>query len=642
MQKHRKLAAIMFTDIVGYTALMSKNEDKALRILQKNRDVVKLLVAQFNGELLKEMGDGNLCSFGSVVDAVNCALEIQNSLNDEPAFKLRIGIHVGDVVVEEGGDVFGDGVNVASRIENLAEPGGICISEQVYVNIRNKPNIDAVSLGEKSLKNVSHPLKIYCLKTSAESARGTQVIKTTEAISKSSIAVLPFVNMSVDPEQEFFCDGITEEIINALTHLEDLKVIARTSVFAFKGEKIDIREIGNKLDVELILEGSVRKDGNKLRITAQLIKVEDGSHLFSERFDREMEDVFDIQDEISLAIVDKLQIKLLKKDKAVLLKHYTADLEARKLFLQGNYYSEMLTIEGFDRAIECYKQALDKDPNYALAYTGLAMTYWYITYWGNVPPNKAYPEAKKYTKKALEIDNNLAEAHAAMGIINMNYDWNWKVAERELIQAIKLNPNSALIHTYYAFLLILTERYDEAVSEAKLASDLDPLSSYINTHVGNALFQASRFDEAIEAMLMVLKMNPNYLLAHFHLGPAYQGKSMPEEAIEEYKKAVEISNGNPMAVAFLASIYYMCGMKAKAEKLFNSLNQRSKKEYIPSTCFYFLHYCRGDQEQVFNWLERAINEHDSFLPWSRVGPFGWPKLDEERNKLLLKKMGLLE
>lgn len=202
MQKHRKLAAIMFTDIVGYTALMSKDEDNALRILQKNRDVVKLLVGQFNGELLKEMGDGNLCSFGSVVDAVNCALDIQNSLKDETEFKLRIGIHIGDVVVEEGGDVFGDGVNVASRIENLAEPGGICISERVYEDVHNKPDIDAEFLGEKILKNVARPVKIYSLRKAGESDHVSK--EHVSVKEKISIVVLPFINMSSEPEKEFF------------------------------------------------------------------------------------------------------------------------------------------------------------------------------------------------------------------------------------------------------------------------------------------------------------------------------------------------------------------------------------------------------------------------------------------------------
>ena len=298
-KKHRKLAAIMFTDIVGYTALMSNDEDNALRILQKNRDTVKVLVSRFNGEFLKEIGDGTLCSFGSVVDAVNCALEIQNTLKDEPDFKLRIGIHVGDVVVEESGDVFGDGVNVASRIENLAVPGGISVSGQVYDNIQNKPTIETEFLGEKTLKNVARPVKIYAIGKAGEphAALKSHDAETTDTKkTRPSIAVLPFDDMSPGKDQEWFCDGMAEEILNALAQVDDLRVIARTSAFAFKGKHGDIREIGRKLDVETLLEGSVRKAGNRLRITAQLIKVSEGSHIWSERYDRDMEDVFAIQD----------------------------------------------------------------------------------------------------------------------------------------------------------------------------------------------------------------------------------------------------------------------------------------------------------------------------------------------------------
>jgi adenylate cyclase len=642
MKEQRKLAAIMFTDIVGYTALMSKDEQHAHQIIHKSRDILKKLIGQYNGEWLQAIGDGTLSSFASVVEAVNCALEIQRTLRDEPELSLRIGIHIGDVVFADG-EVYGDGVNVASRLEPLAEPGGICISGQVYRNIRNKPGIAAIFMGEKTLKNVDLPMKVYALAveeptaalTESYSAERTPTIKL-----KPSIAVMPFINMSADPEQEYFCDGMTEEIINALTHIENLRVIARTSCFVFKGKHEDIREIGRKLDVITLLEGSVRKAGNRLRITAQLIKVSDGSHLWSEKYDREMEDVFAIQDEISLAIVDKLKVKLLGKEKAAIVKRHTEDLEAYNLYLKGNYYSQMLTMEEFEKAIVCYEQALQKDPHYALAYTGLASLYWYSSFWGNVPPNEAYPKAKEYAKKALEIDNTLAEAHSLLGVIKMNYDWNWKAAEGEFKQALKLNPNTALIHTYYSFLFTLTENHDEAIAEAKRARELDPLSSYINTHVGGAFFFAGRCDEAIEELRMTLTINPNYFLAHHYLGLAYWERSVMEEAIAEFEKAVDLSGGNPFIITVLATAYYKSGKKDKAEKLFDSLKQRSRDEYVPPTCFYWIHRVRDEQDQAFECLERACNEHDSFLPWFRVTPIDTDRFpDEPRFKALLTKAG---
>jgi len=471
---------------------------------------------------------------------------------------------------------------------------------------------------------------------------GIKEIPTEESIvKKPSIAVLSFVDMSAEKDQEWFCDGIAEGILNALSHVSRLQVTGRTSAFAFKGKDISIPEIGRQLNVEAVLEGSILKSGNRLRITAQLINVSDGFHLWSEEYDREMKNVFDIRDEISLAIVNALKVELLGEEKIAIVKRYTEDLEAYNLYLKGNYYWQMLTTEGFDKAIECYEQALQKDPHYALAYTGLATVYFASSYWGNVPPNEAYPRAKEYVKKALEIDNTLAEAHATLGAINMNYDWNFKAAEREFKQALQLNPNSALNHLWYSTLLTLTERHDEAIYEAKLAQELDPLSSFINAMVGCTFSNASQYDKAIEELQMTLTINPNYMLTHNHLGWAYRGKSMIEEAIVEFEKAVDLSGGTSYQVAFLAITYYEFGKKEKAENLFDSLKQRQRDEYVPPMCFYLIHRARGDKDQAFEWLERACNEHDSFFPWQRVNPIESLRIPEEpRFKALLKKAGL--
>ncbi|MDH5386209.1 MAG: protein kinase, partial [Candidatus Aminicenantes bacterium] len=257
---------------------------------------------------------------------------------------------------------------------------------------------------------------------------------------KNSIAVLPFQNISADPEQDYFCDGLAEELINALTQIKVLRVVARTSAFSFKGKDIDIREIGRKLNVEVVLEGSVRKAGNRLRVTAQLINVADGYHLWSERYDRDMEDIFAIQDEISLAIVEKLKVKLLGKEKAAIVKRYTEDQDAYNLFLKGRHYFQMMTEEGYEKAIGCFEQAIQMDPNFALAYTGLGWIYQSRSYWESLPPHEAYPRARTYIKKALEIDHSLAEAHGLSGVISTLYDWNWVAAEQDFKNALKLNP----------------------------------------------------------------------------------------------------------------------------------------------------------------------------------------------------------
>jgi TolB-like protein/Flp pilus assembly protein TadD len=627
----------MFTDIVGYTALMGKDEDRAFQILRENRNIQQPLIEQYNGKFLKDIGDGILASFSTASAAVRCSIEIQKVCKEENIL-LRIGIHTGEVVFADS-DVLGDGVNVASRLQEDAQQGCIHISGAVYKDIKNKADIKTKFLEEKTFKNVDEPIKVYkvCCEEVEEEKPETSPTKETE----SSIAVLPFVNMSNDPEQEYFCDGITEEIINALSHVGSIKVIARTSAFMFKGKHKDIREIGRKLDVGTLLEGSVRKAGNRLRITAQLVKVADGSHIWSDAYNRELEDVFAIQEEISLAIVDNLKVKLLGKERTTILKRYTEDLEAYNLTLKGDLFCQMGTTEGFNKAIEYFKQSLKKDSHYALAYIGLATVYWYSSYFGTVPPNEGYPKANEYVTKALDIDNTLAEAHSLLGGINMNYYWNWKLAERNYKHALKLNSNNAFIHIYYSMLLTLTECYERAISEAKRAQELDPLNCYINAFACVSLIWGGHYDEAIEIAQMTITMNPNYFFSRHYLGIAYSAKSMHNEAVAEFEKSVDLSGGSSFTMALLAGSYYEIGEQDETEKLYVSLKKRSEDEYVQSTCFYTIHKIRGELDLAYEWLKRAVNEHDSTLPWYIRTPVEIHQIpNEPRFDELLKKVGL--
>ncbi len=439
-------------------------------------------------------------------------------------------------------------------------------------------------------------------------------------VPQNSIAVLPFADVSLNKDQEYFCDGVAEEIINALVHIKGFKVIARTSAFAFKGKQADIREIGRKLNVETVLEGSIRKDKNRLRITVQLIKVADGSNLWSERYDREMKDVFAIQDEISMAIVDNLKIKILGEGKAIISKRYTDNIEAYNLYLKGTHCWQMMTLEGYLKASGYFEQALAKDPRYALAYVGLATVYMFSTTYGDVPPDKAFPKANEYVNEALKIDNTLGGAYSALGIINTFYYWNWTEAERNFRHALQINPNASLIHIYYSCLLTCAGRHEEAISETKRAQELDPLSVFINTFRGVAFAYAGRFDDAIKEYRLTLEINANYFFAHNQLGMSYFGKSMLKEAVAEYEKSVDLSNGNPYATAFLVFSYYLTGKKDQADKLFESLRKRSETEYVPATSFYLIHYVRREEELALEWLKKACTEHDTFLPWFKASP----------------------
>ena len=437
---------------------------------------------------------------------------------------------------------------------------------------------------------------------------------------QGSVAVLPFTNMSADPEQEYFCDGMAEEIINALTQVEGLRVVARTSAFSFKGKNVNVREIGRELDVESVLEGSVRKAGNRLRITAQLINVADGYHLWSERFDRDLADVFAIQDEIALTIVDKLEVKLRGKEKATLVKRHTADPEAYNLYLKGRSSFQMLTEEGFSKSRDYLEGAAAKDPDFALPLAGLSNIYHARSYWGKMRPHDAYPKARLYARQALDKDGSLGEAYAASGNVRTFYDWDWPGAERDFQKALELNPNSPDIHQGYSFFLTVTARHDEAVTEATKARELDPLSSSMRSHAAQTLFFAGRPDEALELLKETISFDPTFFFAHYVLFCIYETQSMGELFLRECEKAVELSGGHPLAMMGLFRAYLGLGRTVEADELEKSLRVRSRVEYVPPMCFFGIHLWHKELEKAAEWLERACAERDSFLPWLLVYP----------------------
>ena len=456
-----------------------------------------------------------------------------------------------------------------------------------------------------------------------------------------SIAVLPFINMSVDPEQDYFCDGISEEIINALTQISELRVVARTSAFSFKGKDADIGEIGRKLNVDKVLEGSVRKAGNRLRITAQLINVADGFHLWSERFDREMEDIFVIQDEITSAIVDNLKIKILGRAKQLLVKRHTDNQEAYSFYLKGRHFWNKMNPAAYANAIENFEHAIEKDPNYAAAYAGLADAYWWSSFWGNLPPRQTFPKAREAVHKAIEIDDTLGDAHASLASILTIYDWDWENAEQEFKRAIDLAPGSAYIYVYYSIFLTLRKRFDEAVIQSKKAQSLDPVSGLCSIHVGHVLYHARRYDEAIEEFQKRLVIEPNDWFARHHLSEVYLEKSRIKEALAEIDKSVELSGGVPMNLASAAMTHYRFGDKEVADSLFEELKSRAGQEYIQPIAFAFIHWVREEMDQAFEWVKKAYEERDNFLPWIRVTPTdSWQIPKDPRIDELLDRWGL--
>jgi serine/threonine-protein kinase len=454
---------------------------------------------------------------------------------------------------------------------------------------------------------------------------------------KKSIAVLPFADMSPNKDQEYFCDGIAEELINNLTKVSGFLVTARTSAFSFKGKNFDIPTIGKKLNVELVLEGSVRKEGDDLRITAQLIKVSDGYHLWSDAYNRKLKDVFAIQEDISRSIVDRLKINLMTEEEANLEKRQTTNIDAYNLYLKGRYFWGKRTEEGLKKSLEYFQLAIDKDPQYALAYVGKADAYTILAYWGFLSPKVAFPKAKVLAKKALQIDNSLAEAYTTLAWIYFDYEWDWAAAEHNYKKAIKLKPGYATTYHWYGAYFESLGRFEESLKMRKQALKLDPFSLLINAELSNSLIRLGRFDEAKEQLLKTLEMGPNFSPAHLNLGHLYSEKGEFEIAIRAYSRALSI----PWAAGFLGYAYAKAGKIEKAREILAELKESSEESYIRPSAISLVYYGLGDLEKAFDWLEKAIQERDPVIPWIRqIVPKEDQILSDPRYKAILRKIGL--
>jgi len=456
-----------------------------------------------------------------------------------------------------------------------------------------------------------------------------------------SIAVLPFANLSADPENEYFSDGMSEEIINALTKVNGLHIVARTSAFAFKGKNEDIREIGRKLHVEHVLEGSVRKAGNRLRITAQLIKVADGYHLWSERFDRAMDDVFAIQDEISLAIVEKLKVSLLESEKDTLAKRSTENLEAYNLFLQGRYALTKNTRGSILDAIEKFQQAISLSPDYAEAYAQMADAYYQLGLLMHLPINDAYLKARTCAQKAIEIDPIDADAHAILATVKLNFDWDWEGAESAFKRAIELNPNNVRSRAQYAFHLACLGRMIEALEQMTKALSLDPLLDPLN--LGFVLLRMGRLEKAREQFQKSLEMEPGRAHSLWLLGHIDVLMGRHEEGLAEIRRALSLSGNNVIILAGFGWSNAVAGKKSEAMKVLAELRERSLREPIPPVCSAKIYSALGENDLAFEWLEKAYMEHDTSMATiltdeSLKGLHPDPRFDEMLRKMKLNQL----
>jgi TolB-like protein/Tfp pilus assembly protein PilF len=446
--------------------------------------------------------------------------------------------------------------------------------------------------------------------------------------------------MSGDPEQEYFSDGITEELISALAKLNGLKVISRTSAFYFKGKDTDLRTIGQKLGVGHVLEGSVRKAGNRLRVSAQLIQVADDIHLWSETYAREMQDVFAIQDDISRAVVDSLKVKLLGQKGAALVTAPTQNMEAYSVWLKGRQFFHL----GGKTAIECFEKALKIDPQYAPAYADIARCYILAPHLGiGASRDEVYDKGVQALQKALEHDSNLAEAYAYLAWIQMIYEWKWKASEQSIKKALALNPGSVDAHTNYSTLLYATGRLDEALAQSKMALDLDPYSAEANRHYGASLWIARKYDQAIVQMKHTLDLFPKYFIARMPLAGSYHAQGMYDEAIAVFKQGLSEFPTNGILLGNLAFVYGLAGKKDQARQILDKMLETSKTRYVPSTPIAKIYASLGDMDNAFEYLEKAYTTREvSGFHLLKVMPDFDIMRSDPRFNTLLKKMGLAD
>ncbi len=460
-------------------------------------------------------------------------------------------------------------------------------------------------------------------------------------MSEKSIAVLPFENRSEDKTNAYFAEGVQDEILTRLSKIADLKVTSRTSTQHYKSAPKNLAEIAKQLGVAHVLEGSVQKSGDAVRVNVQLIKAANDSQVWAETFDRKLTDIFSVESDVAKAIADQLRAHITRQEEQVIAAKPTKNIEAYDAYLRGRYFWNKRTSDGIKHAIDHFQQSIERDPDFALGYVGLADSYIALTFYNFVAPHEAMPKAKESAIKALELDDTLAEAHASLAHVLMNYDWNWSAAEKEFKRSIELNPDYATAHEWYAIhYLTATGRLEEAVQEMKRALELEPASLVMNTFMGATLYYAGRYDEAIDQCRRTVQMDPNFAVAHWHLGLAYEQKQVLDAATEEFKKAISLSGGSPLMRAALGHAYAKSQKKHEANKMLDELNELSKQQYVSAYEVATIYVALGNNEQAFQLLEEAYGEHSFHLVYLNVSPQFKPVSSDRRFQNLVQRVGL--
>ncbi len=633
----RQLAAVMFTDIVGYTAMMQDDEENASIQRARHRQSLEKRASEFDGKIMQYYGDGALTVFSSAYNAVMCAIAIQDDLCS-PQLPLRIGIHMGDIVYE-GNEVYGDAVNIAARLEPLSIAGGIVISEKVAEEIKNHPDIETKALGAVELKNVKSPVPIYAVSNEGIAIPAVQEIADKSGRPSNKIAVLPFVNMSDEIGFDYFSDGLTEEIINGLTKIDNLEVISRTSAFAFKGQNHDIRKIGEQLSVSHVLEGSVRKHKDKIRVTAQLIETTEGFHLWSETYDGHLKDIFEIQDIISEGILGKFDDGLIKEQNN---RHASAPdavkTKAYECYLEGKFHLDKMTTSAVNKAVGLFKNAVEEDPQFQKAYLDLAISYCYLGVWGQRTPQLAFEKAEKYLSQARENGAPNAECNALESIIGLFLYNDFESARNSFANNLTSGRPSARVWYLYAMYLNLIGQHQAAIECIEQALLSHPLNLTYHTGLGQSFYFAGRYQEALEQFDYVLELEPSYL-------PAIDAKGWVHVVLEQFNEArrtfevyQNLVSQEQQNVPQLVYIAARMGMGDIAKHFLDLLQLGGSNDHYTSTSLdvALIYLGMKKYDEAFFHLQRAAEDKIGNILFIDVDPV-WDSIKSDARYAKLKK-----
>ena len=604
----QRLAAILAADAAGYSRLMAADERATVAALDAARAVFRVQIEANQGRVIDMAGDSVLAVFETATGAVSAGLSIQDalatpddSIPENQRMRFRIGVHLGDVIEKTDGTVYGDGVNIAARLQGLAEPGGVTVSESIRTAVKGKVGASFVDQGEQTVKNIADKVRAFAVRTAGGAAATAARSVPTQTVAPPSIAILPFADLSQEKDQEYFCDGMADELITALMSLEGVRVASRTSAFQFKGVAEDVGEIGRRLKVNTVLEGSVRRAGSRLRVTVQLTDAAEGFQLWSARYDRALDDVFAVQEEIARAIVDKLKVEMSGKTAARIVPLVRHNIVAYNLLLQGRYAIRKLTKEGFENGMAYFRQAIELEPDYAEAHAAIAQGYVLSAMFSVASPQQVMPVVTEAVTRALAINPNLAEGQLALAWARHYCAWDWTGAEKAYRRAVELAPGDSWVRQCYSFFLTTRGRHDEAVAEAKHAIDLDPVTPFTSLALTEALTYARRFDEAIDHATRTIALEPAFSSMYFSLALAQAGKGRYADAVAALERGRPHAHGDAMLEGFLGWAYGMAGDPEKARVIARQLEARGATAYVTAWSIGVVYQGLGEMDEAMRW-----------------------------------------